>query len=222
MMTATGTMTAAFTITNARYVGAKIGADLRLLNGLYGRPSLTGIDDYAEEAALLLRDGYLRTVDYGFWDATTSSWKLRLRYTATTGGHLLNDRPGKLPTEAAVTGHSFYSYLTYTAAYHVLTPGQQAAVRGALPIQRVGASEPVTGLGSTRSGHGYSRKGLTCSLMKTLPKSRATTARIAHRSMGSRVPRSTGALLRPSRSRTSADSARARRASAAMSSPRSG
>lgn len=37
-MTGTGTKTAAFTITHARYVGAKIGADLRLLNGLYGNP----------------------------------------------------------------------------------------------------------------------------------------------------------------------------------------
>jgi hypothetical protein len=30
MMTATGTKTATFTITDARYVGAKVGADLRL------------------------------------------------------------------------------------------------------------------------------------------------------------------------------------------------
>jgi len=31
-MTATATRTATFTITDARYVGAKVGADLRLLN----------------------------------------------------------------------------------------------------------------------------------------------------------------------------------------------
>jgi hypothetical protein len=79
MMTATATRTAAFTITDARYVGAKVGADLRLLNSLYGRPSLESIADFAEEAALLLRDGYLGTVDYGFQDTAVSSWKLRLR-----------------------------------------------------------------------------------------------------------------------------------------------
>jgi len=158
-MTATGTRTATFTITDARYVGAKISADLRLLNNLYGRPSLTGIDNYAEEAALLLRDGYLRTVDYGFRDTTANSWKLRLRYTATTGGHLLDDRPGKLPTEAAVTGYPFYSYLTCTATYDALTLAQQAAVRAALPVQRVTGSEPATGLGTTQSGHGYGRNG---------------------------------------------------------------
>ena len=46
-MTGTATRTAAFTITHARYVGAKIGADLRLLNGLYGKPPLAWVDDFA-------------------------------------------------------------------------------------------------------------------------------------------------------------------------------
>jgi hypothetical protein len=159
MMTATATKTATFTITDARYVGAKIGADLLLLNSLYGRPDLASIADFAEEAALLLRDGYLGTVDYGFWDAAANSWKLRLRYTATTGGYLLNDRPGKLPTRAAVTGYPFFSYLTYSAAFHALTSARQNAVCADLPIRRVGGDEPVTGLGTSQSGHGYARNG---------------------------------------------------------------
>lgn len=159
-MTATATKTATFTITDARYVGAKIGADLRLLNSLYGCPSLVTIGNFTEEAALLLRDGYLATVDYGFWDATANSWKLRLRYTATTGGYLLNDRPGKLPTRAAVTGYPFLSYLTYSASFHALTAAQQDVVRDALPVRREGADEPVTGLGTSQSGHGYVRNGV--------------------------------------------------------------
>src|ERR1700728_2185031 len=160
MMTATATKTATFTITDARYVGAKIGADLRFLNSLYGHPSLVTISDFAEEAALLLRDGYLGTVDYGFWDETANSWKLRLRYTATTGGYLLNDRPGKLPTRGAVTGYPFLSYLTYSGAFHALTSGQQDAVGAALPVHREGADEPVTGVGTSQSGHGYGRNGV--------------------------------------------------------------
>jgi hypothetical protein len=158
-MTATATKTVTFTITDARYVGAKIGADLLLLNSLYGRPSLEGIGDFAEEAALLLRDGYLGTVDYGFRDEATNSWKLRLRYTSTTGGHLLDDRPGKLPAGAAVAGYPFCSYLTYSAAFHALTSARQGTVRDALPVSRVGADEPVTGLGTSHSGHGYGRNG---------------------------------------------------------------
>jgi hypothetical protein len=159
MMTATATKTATFTITDARYVAAKIGADLRLLNILYGHPSLADIGDFAEEAALLLRDGYLGTVDYGFRDTAANSWKLRLRYTATTGGYLLNDRPGKLPTGAAVAGYPFCSHLTYSAAFHALTAARKDAVRDALPVSRVGADEPVTGLGTSQSGHGYGRNG---------------------------------------------------------------
>jgi hypothetical protein len=159
MMTATATKTATFTITDARYVGAKIGADLRLLNNLYGRPSLASIGDFSEEAALLLRDGYLGTVDYGFADTAADSWKLRLRYTATAGGYLLDDRPGKLPTEAAVATYSFSSYLTYSASFHALTAARQDAVRAALPVRRVGGDEPVTGLGTSQSGHGYGRNG---------------------------------------------------------------
>lgn len=158
-MTVTATRTATFTITDARYVGAKVGADLRLLNVLYGRPSLDSIADFAEEAALLLRDRYLSTVDYGFRDTATNSWKLRLRYTATAGGHLLDDRPGKLPTRAAVAGYPFYSYLTYSPAFHTLTVAQQDAVRDDLPVHRAGAEEPATGLGTSQSGHGYGRNG---------------------------------------------------------------
>jgi hypothetical protein len=158
-MTATGTRTAEFTITDARYVGAKIGADLRLLNVLYGRPGLDSIDTFAEEAALLLRDGYLGTVDYGFRDTATNTWKLRLRYTATTGGYVVNDTPGKLPVGAVVTGYPFYSFLTYSLKFQILPKARQDAFLDGLPVQRAGADEPITGLGTSQVGQGYGRNG---------------------------------------------------------------
>jgi hypothetical protein len=156
----TGTRSASFTITDAREVGARVGADLRLLNGLYGRPHLAAIDNYAEEVALLLRDGYLRTVDYGFKDTATNSWKFRLRYTATTGRQLVNSRPGSLPTTLAVADYGFYSFLTYSASFDALSAAGQAAVVAKLPIQRVSADEPSTGAGTNQSGHGYGRNGV--------------------------------------------------------------
>ena len=159
-MTSTGTRTAAFTITDARYVGAKVGTDLRLLSNLYGRPALASIDDYVEEAALLLRDRYLGTVDYGFRDDAADAWKLRLRYTATAGGQLLDSRPGSLPAAAAVAGYGFYTYLTYSAAYLALSSGEQAAVKDRLPVSRVGAAEPTTGAGHVVADHGYARNGV--------------------------------------------------------------
>lgn len=157
-MTATGTRTASFTLTDARYVGSKIGADLQLLNALYGQPARTRIDDYAEEVAQLLNGGYLGTVDYGFTDEHRT-WKLRVRYTATVGGYLTDNRPGKLPTAAEVSGYSFYSYLAYSTKYHALTPAQQSAVRETLPVTRGSADAPLLGTGRTDSGYGYARHG---------------------------------------------------------------
>jgi hypothetical protein len=159
-MTSSTTRNATFTITEARYVGAKIGADLRLLNALYGRPALDTIDAYVEETAILLRDGYLNTVDFGFKDHATNSWKLRLRYTATTGGYLTDSRPGSLPSELAIAGYPFYSYLTRSSKYLLLPAVEQAKVDAALPITRTGADEPGTGAGSTSSGIGYARNGV--------------------------------------------------------------
>ena len=161
-MTATGTRTAGFTITDARYVGAKIGADLRLLNVLYGKPGLDRIDTLAEEAALLLRDGYLGTVDYGFRDSDTNAWKLRLRYTAVTGGYLVNDNPGKLPAEQPSRGYPFYSYLTYSLKFLLLSKVEQDAFLGGLPVQRAGADEPAPDPGPPgRPGYGRNGAGVT-------------------------------------------------------------
>ncbi|WP_010310123.1 hypothetical protein [Saccharopolyspora spinosa] len=41
----TRSASASFTITDARYVGGRVGADLRLLHNLYGKPDLDRIED---------------------------------------------------------------------------------------------------------------------------------------------------------------------------------
>ena len=159
----TGTLTRStsdsFTLTHAKYVGAKVGADLRIVANLYGKPDLEDIDDYVEEIALLLRDGYLGTADFGFRRSDTNAWKLRLRYTATTGGHLLDNRPGNFPTTTAVAGLPFYSYLTYSTKFGLLATNQQNEIKQGLPVQRTGAPEPTATTGTFTSGHGYSRNG---------------------------------------------------------------
>jgi hypothetical protein len=149
----------AFTITHARYVGAKIGADLRLLANFYGNPDLDHIDAYVEEAALLLRDGYLDTVDFGFRQAKTNTWKLRLRYTATLGGHLVDDRPGNFPASLAIAGLPFYSFLKYSMKFAQLPTSKQTEITSGLPIKRGSASEPTAHAGAFTYGHGYSRNG---------------------------------------------------------------
>lgn len=149
-----------FTITDARHVGAKVGADLRLLANYYGKPALDSIDAYTEEIAVLLRDGYLDTVDFGFRQHATNAWKLRLRYTATLGGHLIDDRPGSFPATVVMAGLPFYSFLTYSTKFSLLSTSQQAAVTGPLPVQRSTGTEPTASTGTFTSGHGYSRNGV--------------------------------------------------------------
>jgi hypothetical protein len=158
------TRTATFTITSARYLTSKIAADLRSMSRFYGKPDLADIDDYAEEAALLLRDGYLDRVDYGLrrrdaygqWD-----WVLRLRYVATTAGTLQDANPGGVPANADTTGASWYSYLIKSATFGQLTSQQQAAVEAALPIRRTGAPETGAGTGRWTGERSYRRDGTT-------------------------------------------------------------
>ncbi|WNI30385.1 hypothetical protein [Streptomyces sp. ITFR-6] len=148
-----------FTITDARYVGGRVAADLRLLYNLYGEPSLERIEKFAEEVALLLRDGYLDTVDYGFRDTATNAWKFRLRYRATAGGQLIDSRPGSFPDAVDLTGYTFHSFLDYSSAFWLLTSSQKAGVKEALPISRTTGTAPSAVAGTGTTGHGYARNG---------------------------------------------------------------
>lgn len=132
--------TGTFTITDAQYVASKMGADLRNLNARYGDPDVDMIPLYVEETAQLLVAGYLNTVDFGY--KSGDIWKLRLRYTATVGGHLRDDPPGRFPDPVNVVGLTFYSYLTYSAAFDLLDAAAKQRVKDKLPIERAGAPEP--------------------------------------------------------------------------------
>src|SRR5260221_13244773 len=110
-MTSTYTISTTFTITHARYVTSKVAADLRQFQLFYGAPSDNQIEAYAEEAALLLRDGYLERVDYGFRrqnSTTGSQWVLVLRYVARNGA-LANDHSGRVPPGVDISGTTFWS-----------------------------------------------------------------------------------------------------------------
>lgn len=153
-MTYSLTRTATFTITEARYVASKMGADLRNFNARYGDPELEVIPLYVEEAAVLLEAGYLNTVDFGYKNG--DMWKLRLRYAATVGGHLRDDPPGHFPDFRDVAGLRFYSYLTYSAAFDALDAATRSAFEATLPIQRAGAPEPGA-VGGYSTDRQYSR-----------------------------------------------------------------
>ena len=157
-MTQTGTQTSTFNITRARYVTSKLKADLKLLQRAYDAPSDADIEAYGEEAALLLRDGLLGDVTFGF--RRNGNWILALRYIARTDGTLeADDRAGRVPRGVDMTGASFYSYLTYSAAWGWLDWQRRQEIEKSLPVNRTAAPAPGTAGGYWTSDKMYSSNG---------------------------------------------------------------
>jgi hypothetical protein len=157
-MAATFTATNTFTITHARYVTSKVAADLRQLQLFYGKPSSDAIDAYAEEAALLLRDGYLERVDYGFQTRSSylgDQWVLLLRYRARNGV-LTDDHAGRVPPRVDVSGTRFASFLSYSSKFLSLSPSERARVEAELPISRSAGNEAGFVSGSWGGDRTYS------------------------------------------------------------------
>lgn len=167
----TFTTTSSFTITHARYVTSKIAADLRQLKLLYGGPSDSDIVDYAEEAALLLRDGYLERVDFGFKRRTQSGeeWVLLLRYVVRAGA-LSDDHAGRVPAGVSTGAAYFNSYLTYTSKFYALTSSEREKVKQALPVKRTPAGEAGFATGTWGNNRGYSsnHQGVERSVFRAL------------------------------------------------------
>jgi hypothetical protein len=135
--------TTTFTVTHAKHMAAKVAADLKRMQRFYGAPSDADIAEYEAEVIDLLKAGYLGTVTYGFrrngdWIAPT------VRYTAKdlAGMAANDDDPGRVSPNADTSGASFYSYLTYSAAWDALTSEEREAFKRTLPLQRSGAPEP--------------------------------------------------------------------------------
>jgi hypothetical protein len=139
----TVTETTTFTVTHARHMAAKVAADLKRMQRLYGKPGDPDITSYEAEVVELLKAGYLGTVSYGY-RRDGAFIEPTLRYTARdlAGSAANDDDPGKVLPGANIIGATFYSYLTYSSAWNALSFAQQDAFKGALPFQRAGANEP--------------------------------------------------------------------------------
>lgn len=139
----TFTESTTFTTTHARHIAAKVATDLKRLQRFYNRPSDSSIADYETEMIAMLRAGYLETVSYGFM--RDGEWiEPTLRYTAQelAGAALNDDDPGRIRPGADISGASFYSFLTYSAAWAALTDDERATFEGTLPFQRTDGLEP--------------------------------------------------------------------------------
>lgn len=156
----TSTDTIAFTITHARHMAAKVATDLKRIQRLYGSPTDEEIADYEAEVVELLKCGYLGTVTYGFrrdgkWTEPTVQYRARdLAGSAAAN----DDDPGRVRAGANIDGATFWSYMTYSAAWDQLSSAQRDACRARLPIKRSGAPEPSVN-GYLTSDRTYSAGG---------------------------------------------------------------
>jgi len=157
-MTTTRTQTATFTIARARYVTSKIKTDLKLLQKAYGDPTDLRINDFSEEAALLLRDGYLGEVIYGY--RQNSNWILALRYVGRSDGTLeADDRAGKVLRGVDVSRAAFHSYLIYSQAWNKLSQDEQQTFKQTLPVKRTPGEPLGTNGGYWTTDRTYSSNG---------------------------------------------------------------
>jgi hypothetical protein len=156
----TATETKTFTLTHARHLAAKVAADLKRLQRLYGHITDERIGEFEGEVTELLRQGYLGTVTYGF--QRNDKWiEPTLRYTASelAGGSGMDDDPGRVLPGKDISGAQFHSYLTYSAAWDALTADQRTTVKGQLPLQRVSGSDSAVSNGYFADDKTYASGG---------------------------------------------------------------
>lgn len=137
----TSTSTNTFTITHARHMSAKVSADLRRMQRFYDMPSSKQIEDFEEEVAQLIKNGYLDTVTFGF--QRDDKWiEPTFTYTASQISNGVDDVPGTLRANADISNASFCSYLTYTNKFFELNQSERDSFKKTLPVQRVSGNEP--------------------------------------------------------------------------------
>lgn len=140
------TYTRTQTMTDAKHVAAKIAADLSRLRRLVGTntPTDAYIRQFEEEAIMLLRDGYLDEVTYGF--KKNGIWVLAIKYKAQykhDGACFIeDDDPGGIRFGADVVDSYFTSFLTYSNKWGRLSAEEQRVYKNKLPIRRVEGTEP--------------------------------------------------------------------------------
>lgn len=160
----------AFTVTHARHIGAKVATDLKRIQRFYGQPTDAAITSYEAELVEFLKEGYLGTVTYGF--RRNNEWiEPTLQYTARdlVGAMAADDDPGRIRPGADVSNASFYTYLTYSAAWDSLSDAGKDSFKGRLPFQREGAPEPgVNGYLSRDRTYSAGGRSLDRATLRTL------------------------------------------------------
>jgi hypothetical protein len=141
-MTQTFTTTESWSRTHARYVAGKVAADLLGMQQAYGLPSDAAIESYMAELTELLAGGYVSEVSYGF--KRSDKIVVALKYSADMNGNLTtDDRSGKIPLDADVSGATSFSFLTFSSKWNSLTENDRQSIEKCLPFIRTAGSEPM-------------------------------------------------------------------------------
>jgi len=137
----TTTDTQTFTATHAKYIAAKVAADLKRMQRFYDYPLDDRISGFEAEITSLLKHGYLKKVWYGF--QRNDEWiEPTLIYEASDLCLPANDDPGRVKAGKDVTGASFCSFLEYSQKWYELTESKKDSFRQGLPFQRTTGDIP--------------------------------------------------------------------------------
>ena len=148
MATNSYTQNTTFTIANAKELASRFVADLQQCRLAYGAPNEEMINNLAVEIAYLMRDGYLKQIEVGFF---TSEWEriLAWKYVVVNNELTTNDFPGGIPSGYNISAGKFQSLVQHTAAFEALDAAAQVDYYAPLASKR--GSTGVT----TKDGNGY-------------------------------------------------------------------
>ncbi len=153
-MSTTYTTSTTFTRTNALYLASKVAADLRQMQLFYGKPTLAQINQYIQELLILLLNGYLESVDYGF--QKNGNWVTVISYSANFSSmNSADDRSGGVIPGMDISGAVWKSYLRKNSSYWKLSSQERERIEQQLPFTRTSTEEPGFEQGEFLSDKSY-------------------------------------------------------------------
>src|ERR1017187_4483961 len=142
-MTDSYSVTETFSISHARHIASRVAADMRQMSRYYGYPDESKIDDFQEEIAQYLVNGYLATFEIGF---KRDGYRIfTLYYEVLADGSLSDTRGGGVPANLNVAGATPFNFLTQSGAFYGLAQAEREAFKAKLPIKRVFGYAPADG-----------------------------------------------------------------------------
>lgn len=156
----TRTVAETFNLTHAKRLASKVTADMRRCQQLYGWPSDPEINDYGTELSMLMRDGYVKTYEFGYktGESRVVSWFYEVTESGIQGG--ADDRPGKVYDKADISAAITFNFMTRTSKWHSKTSDERAAIESTLPFSRTSGSAPRDGAGYWINDLTYSSAGM--------------------------------------------------------------